>query len=123
MPLRTAVVAFAFGFGIFLAFVGSSIIAPPDPFTQLLIVGPLFVVIVPVIYRVMVANGVGNGTNNTRGSFRYLVAVTLGSSIPALVASTLLSTGRRAILVRGGFFLAGFCIVSWLVIRSSPSQP
>jgi Sec-independent protein secretion pathway component TatC len=36
---------------LLVSFVVGAVLSPPDPFTQLLYAGPLFVVALPVIYR------------------------------------------------------------------------
>lgn len=107
-----AVLAFALGFGVFIAFAGGAVVGPPDPFTQVLAAGILLPLVTPVVYWVLAADRVGDQSVRSRRPFPYLVAATTGSVLAAAVAPV--GGGRTATLLRGGVFLAAFGAVSWI---------
>jgi hypothetical protein len=121
MALKPAVVAWALGFGVFLAMTGAAVVGPPDPVTQLLAGGVLLVAVAPAIYLVLDADDVGDLTGRSGRPLAYLVGVTVASVSAALVVDALLvpaAATTTATAGRGAAFLAGVAIVSWVAIRS-----
>jgi hypothetical protein len=121
MDLKPELIAFSLGFGVFLSFVGSSVIAPPDPFTQLLVIPALLIVTVPIIYHVLDANEVANLEQHSRLPFPYLVGATVASTGAALLIPTPRTTGLALLLTRGGAFVVAFFAVSVVAVRAGPT--
>lgn len=122
MDYKPEVVAWALGYGVFLAFAGSAVVAPPDPFTQLLVAGPLLVFVVPVIYLVLDADEVANHDVKSRRPLPYLVVVTLTSVLAAAVPLPM-TDGLPTIVGRGIAFGGVFLVVSWVTMRVGTDRP
>ena len=116
--IKPSVLAYALGFGVFLAFAGAAAVGPPDPFSQVVVAAPLLLVVVPVIYLVLDADDVARHDVKSRLPLPYLVVVTL-TSVLAATFVPLPVTGHPAILARAVAFLVPFAVVSWLAIRVS----
>lgn len=128
MAINGQVAFFAVGFGVFIAFLGGSVISPPDPFTQVLVAVPLLLVVIPVVYRVLAADGIDELDESPSVPFPFLVASSVLSTLAAYVAGILVSMtpwpgSSVAIAGRGGAFLAVFLLVSWYTIRRSRDEP
>lgn len=122
MGLKPELVAFSLGFGVFLSFVGSAVIGPPDPLTQLILIPALLVVTVPVIYHVLDVDRVASLDQKSRLPFPYLVGATIASTGAGLVVPVPAATGWIPILVRGGAFVGAFFAVSVLAVRLGTSD-
>lgn len=123
MGLKPELVAFSLGFGVFLSFVGSAVIGPPDPLTQLILIPALLVVTVPVIYHVLAVDRVASLDQKSRLPFPYLVGATIASTGAGLLVPVPTATGWIPILVRGGAFVGAFFAVSVLAVRvGSPDE-
>ena len=114
--VNPAVLAWALGFGVFLAFAGAAAVGPPDPGSQLVVAVPLFLLVVPVVYLVLDADDVANHEERSRVPLPYLVVVTL-TSVLAAVLVPVSTAGVTAVVARGLAFLVPFGLVSWLAIR------
>jgi len=121
MDLKPELIAFAIGFGVFLSFVGGAVIAPPDPFTQLLVIPALLIVTVPIIYHVLDVNEVANLEQHSRLPFPYLVGATVASTGAAILIPTPQATGLALLLTRGGAFVVAFFAVSVVAVRAGPT--
>ncbi|MFD1587738.1 hypothetical protein ACFR9U_12150 [Halorientalis brevis] len=114
--VNPAVLAWALGFGVFLAFAGAAAVAPPNPRTQLAVAAPLLLIVVPVVYLVLDADDVANHEERSWVPLPYLVIVTLTSVLAAALVPVP-TAGVTAITARGLVFLVPFGLVSWLAIR------
>lgn len=122
-----AVLAWAFGYGVFLAFVGAAVVAPPDPLTQLSVAIPLLGLVVPIVYRVLDADDVGRHDVTSRRPLPYLVGTTLASTA-AVSLVPVPADPMVALLARLAVFLTVFGLASWAAIslgrdRTGPVTP
>jgi hypothetical protein len=122
MRLKPELVAFSLGFGVFLSFVGSAVVAPPDPLTQLVVIPLLLVVTIPVIYHVLDVDRVASLDQKSRLPFPYLVSATIASTGAGLLVPVPVTTGWLPILVRSGAFVGAFFVVSILAVRIGPTD-
>jgi hypothetical protein len=119
--LQPEYVAWALGYGVFIAFVADALVAPPDPFTQLTVVGSFLLVVVPVMYHVVArAHERRERGGSRRLTLFFVVVVLAGSVVSKGVAAAL---GRPfATVPAGAAFLATFLLVSWLFYwRGAPT--
>ncbi|MEA5388673.1 hypothetical protein VB779_17695 [Haloarculaceae archaeon H-GB11] len=113
--------AWAVGYGVFIAFAAGSVVAPPDPFTQLFVVGGFLPVVVPVMYNVVARAHDRRERGESRRLTLFFVVVVLAGSVASKGVAAAL--GRSvATAAAAGAFLATFLALAWLFYwRDTPT--
>ncbi|MFB6184438.1 MAG: hypothetical protein ABEI96_07775 [Haloarculaceae archaeon] len=105
--------AWALGFGGFLAVEGSALVAPPDPFSQLLWTGLLAVGTVPTTYVVVARAHRRRERGQSRRLVSHFVVVSVVGALAVTAVGPLVDRTPGASVARAVVFLAVVAVVSW----------
>lgn len=121
MDLKPSLLAFALGYGVFVAVVGAAVAAPQGLVSQLLVAVPFLVAVTPLVYWVFDADDVLDDGQRSRRLVTFLVVATLASTIVAAIPGLVLG-GLALTVVQSVAFVGVFGLVARATVREIESM-